>query len=84
MNKHNESKHNIIEKYLYFECPKGHKCVGSLCRLVKTLIVSSVRPRDQGTRSPIELFWTANYRSYGDTVLYTDWKKDNYFRAIKV
>ena len=41
------------------KCPKGHKCVGSLCRLVKTLIVSSVRPRDQGTRSPIELFWTA-------------------------
>ena len=26
------------------KCPKGHKCVGSLCRLVKTLIVSSVRP----------------------------------------
>ena len=45
------------------KCPKGHKCVGSLCRLVKTLIVSSVRPTGQaskqGTRSPIELFWTA-------------------------
>ena len=25
------------------KCPKGHKCVGLLCRLVKTLIVSSVR-----------------------------------------
>ena len=57
------------------KCLKGHKSIGLLCRLVKTLIVSSVRPRDQGT---------ANYRSYGDTVLYTDWKKDNYFRAIKV
>ena len=41
------------------KCPKGHKCVGSLCRLVKTLIVSSVRQTDQGTRSPIELFWRA-------------------------
>ena len=37
------------------KCPKGHKCVGSLCRLVKTLIVSLVRQ----TRCPIELFWTA-------------------------
>ena len=35
------------------KCPKGHKCVGSLCRLVKTLIVSSVRPRDQGTRCSV-------------------------------
>ena len=23
-------------------------------------------------------------RSYGENVVYTDWKKDNYFRAIKV
>ena len=29
------------------KCPKGHKCVGSLCRLVKTLIVSLVRPSKQ-------------------------------------
>ena len=26
---------------------------------MKTLIVSGARPREQGTRSPIELFWTA-------------------------
>ena len=30
---------------------------------MKTLIVSGVRAIDQGTRSPIELFWTAkNYK----------------------
>ena len=27
---------------------------------MKALIVSGNRARDQGTRSPIELFWTAN------------------------
>ena len=27
---------------------------------------------------------TIDYRSYGENVVYTDWKKDNYFRAIKV
>ena len=29
------------------KCPKGHKCVGSLCRLVKTLIISSVTQTDK-------------------------------------
>ena len=45
------------------KCLKGHKSLGSLCSVVKTLIVSLVGPtdqgtkgpRDQGTRSPIEL-----------------------------
>ena len=27
---------------------------------------------------------TINDRSYGENNVYTDWKKDNYFRAIKV
>ena len=31
------------------KCPKGHKCVGSLCRLVKTLIISSVTQTDKVT-----------------------------------
>ena len=53
------------------KCPKGHKCVGSLCRLVKTLIVSSVRPVDQGTRSPIELFWTAKKLVFSIRHLFT-------------
>ena len=33
--------------------------LGSSCNLVKTLIVSFVRQTKQGTRSPIELFWTS-------------------------
>ena len=45
------------------KCLKGHKSLGSLGSVVKGLIVSLVgrtnQPRDQGTRSPIELFWTA-------------------------
>ena len=41
------------------KCLKGHKSLGSLCSVVKTLIVSGNRPSYQGTRSPIELFWTA-------------------------
>ncbi len=45
------------------KCLKGHKSHGSLCSVVKTLIVSLVRqtdrPSKQGTMSPIELFWTA-------------------------
>ena len=36
--------------------------LGSLCSVVKALIVSGVRQTKQGTRSPIELLWTAkNY-----------------------
>ena len=41
------------------ECLKGHKSLGSLCSVVKTLIVSGNRPSKGQTRSPIELFWTA-------------------------
>ena len=45
------------------KCLKGHKSLGSLCSVVKTLIVSLVRQTDQaskqGTMSPIELFWIA-------------------------
>ena len=36
-----------------------HKSLGSPCSVVKTLIVSGNRATNQGTRSPIELFWTA-------------------------
>ena len=31
------------------KCLKGHKSLGSLCSVVKTLIVSLVRPTKQGT-----------------------------------
>ena len=41
------------------KCPKGHQSLGSLCSVVKTLIVCGNRQTNQGTRSPIELFWTA-------------------------
>ena len=34
--------------------------IGSLCTVVNSLIVSA---RDKGTRSPIELFWTAKNKS---------------------
>ena len=41
------------------KCIKGHKPLGSLCSVVKTLIVSGNRPTKGQTRSPIELLWTA-------------------------
>ena len=41
------------------DCLKGHKSLGSLGSVVKGLIVSLVGRTYQGTRSPIELFWTA-------------------------
>ena len=50
---------------------KGHKSLGSLCSVVKTMIVSSATPDQgtkQGTRSPIELFWTAKKKIFHMTV----------------
>ena len=41
------------------KCLEGQKSLGSLCSVVKTLIVSGAGPSKQGTRSPIELSWTA-------------------------
>merc|ERR1712130_737736 len=41
------------------KCLKDHKSLGSLCSVVKTLIVSGNGPTDGRTMSPIELFWTA-------------------------
>ena len=41
------------------KCLKGHKSLGSLCNVVKALIVSLVRGTEGQTMSPIELFWTA-------------------------
>ena len=41
------------------KCLKGHKSLGSLCSVVKTLIVSGNGPTNGRTMSPIELFWTA-------------------------
>ena len=52
-------KSENLPKMCLIKCLKGHKSLGSLCSVVKTLIVSGVRAREQGTRSPIELFWTA-------------------------
>ena len=46
------------------KCLKSHKSLESLCSVVKTLIDSGAGPRDQGTMSPIELFWTANNVTY--------------------
>ena len=43
------------------KCLKGHKSLGSLCN-VWLLVVTDGRT-DQGTRSPIELFWTAKNTS---------------------
>ena len=37
------------------KCLWGHKSLGSLCSVVKTLIVSLVRRTDRRTMSPIEL-----------------------------
>ena len=48
------------------KCIKGHKSLGSLYSVVKTLIVSLVRQRDGRTMSPIELFWTAK----NDQIMY--------------
>ena len=47
-------------------CLKGHKSLGSLFSVVKTLIVSGAQASKQGTRCPIELLWTAkkNQRTY--------------------
>ena len=41
------------------KCLKGHKSLGSLCNVVKALIVSGAGPSKGQTMSPIELFWTA-------------------------
>ena len=41
------------------KCFKGHKSLGSLCSVVKTVIVSGNRQTEGKTRWPIELFWTA-------------------------
>ena len=46
---------NIFDQVMY----PHHSVSRILGNVVKTLIVSDVRARDQGTRSPIELFWTA-------------------------
>ena len=53
-------------KICLIKCLKGHKSLGSLCSVVKTLIVSLVRASKQGTRSPIELLWTAKkFENFG-------------------
>ena len=48
---------------ILIKCLKGHKSLGSLCSVLKTLIVSGNGPTDRPskgqTRSPIELFGTA-------------------------
>ena len=49
------------------KCLKGHKSLGSLCSVVKTLIVSGNRASKGQTRSPIELFWTAKF--FQDTMI---------------
>ena len=51
------------------KCLKGHKSLGSLCNVVKALIVSGAGPTKGQTMSPIELFWTAkNTEKYRDFI----------------
>ena len=54
------------------KCLKGHKSLGLLFSVVKPLIVSGVGGTDQGTRSPIELLWTANKNTIWNNTI---WKK---------
>ena len=49
----------LFPKICLIKCFKGHKSLGSLCNVVKTLIVSGNRQRDGRTMSPIKLLWTA-------------------------
>ena len=62
----------IFQKYENFlkicliKCLKGHKSLGSLCNVVKALIINGVRPTKGPTMSPIELFWTAKKTSFFD------------------
>ena len=57
--------HQKLSSTSLIKCLKGHKSLGSLCSVVNSVIVnvSGAQPRDQpakqGTRSPIELLWTA-------------------------
>ena len=59
------------------KCLKGHKSLGSLCNVVKALIVSGNGPTDRPskgqTRSPIELFWTAKKGKCGIFSLKEGW-----------
>ena len=48
---------NIFDQVMYPHHSVS-RVTSILGNVVKTLIVSDVRARDQGTRSPIELFWT--------------------------
>ena len=50
------------------KCLKGHKSLGSLCSVVKTLIVSGAGPTKGQTMSPIELFWTAKKQTNATNV----------------
>ena len=52
-------KSENVPKICLLKCFKGHKSQGSLCSVLKTLIVSGNGQTKQGTRSPIELLWTA-------------------------
>ena len=52
-------KFSDFPKICLIKCFKGHKSLGSLCNVVKTLIVSGNRQRDGRTMSPIKLLWTA-------------------------
>ena len=66
------------------KCLKGHKFLGSLCNILKTLIVSGVRPRDQGTRSTIELFWTAKKCNKKRLVLDQKLSARKWWESVKI
>ena len=60
----------VMSPHHYDQMSQGQKSHGSLCSVVETLIVSGAGPTKrrtkQGTRSPIELFWTAKKTEYKD------------------
>ena len=61
----------LVGTYFFtlIKCLKGHKFLGSLCSVVNTLIVSGVRQTDRGTRSPIELLWTAKKGNLASSII---------------
>ena len=66
---------NVGQSHHPIKSLKGHKSLGSLCGVVKTLIVSGAGQ----TRCPIELFWTAKNstrRPLTQTHMYTDSRAD--------
>ena len=48
----------VMFPHYYDQMSQCHKSLGSLCSVMKTLIVSGAWRTNQGPKSPIEQFWT--------------------------